>query len=250
MKQVVLFIILSFLLIGCSKTPQIRPQLKELMEAHPTTNQYDHHLAAAPDEGCVRLKSKNIGPLFRVFNDLPEAHIPHAKAGGIKPIVSDEDAWVNGRNLVKIESNSHLFVDTLHHSYPFLRKHAADLLEEIGKRFADSLAARGGGAYRLKVTSLLRTPRTVKALRRVNRNASAESAHSFATTFDISYSKFICDDATATHRTFEDLKNLLAEIVYDLREEGRCKVKIERHQACMHITACKPSQSEYPYVRP
>ncbi len=37
----------------------------------------------------------------------------------------------------------------------------------------------------------------------------------------LSYSKeFICDDAASTRRTFEDLKNLLAEIVADLRSEG------------------------------
>ena len=87
------------------------------------------------------------------------------------------------------------------------------------------------------MTSVLRTPQTVRKLRRVNRNATQESAHQYATTFDISHSKFICDNADGTRRTFEDLKNLLAEIVYDLRREGRCYVKHERKQACLHITS-------------
>ena len=94
---------------------------------------------------------------------------------------------------------------------------------------------------------MLRTPATVGKLRRVNRNATENSAHQYATTFDISYSKFICDNAAAPHRTFEDLKNLLAEIVADMRAEGRCLVKHERHQACFHITATAPADSLYHY---
>ena len=58
----------------------------------------------------------------------------------------------------------------------------------------------------------------------------------FGTTFDISYSKFICDNPDATHRTFEDLKNMLAEVLYDLKQEGRCYVKYESKQSCFHIT--------------
>ena len=251
MMRVVLYFTICLILGACGGSPKdIRPELEGILRPQSSPNPYDTHLGSAPDGGCVKLRSKNIGPLFKAFGDLPDAHMPHAKGAGIKPIVSDADAWYNGQNLVRVESDPNLFIDTLHHSYPYLLPHARDLLKEIGQRFSDSLEARGGGAYRLKVTSLLRTPRTVKALRRVNRNASEESAHSYATTFDISYSKFICDDASQTHRTFEDLKNLLAEVVYDLRAEGRCKVKIERHQACMHITACKPSPLDYPYVLP
>ena len=88
----------------------------------------------------------------------------------------------------------------------------------------------------MKVTSLLRTPATVSRLRRVNRNATAESTHTFGTTFDISYSRFICDSDTLG-RTFEDLKNLLGEVLLDFKNQGRCYVKMERRQACFHITA-------------
>lgn len=113
---------------------------------------------------------------------------------------------------------------------------ARDLLRDIGAAFNDSLAARGGGSYRVKVTSVLRTRSLVKNLRRRNRNAVDTSAHLFATTFDISYAKFICDSLTVP-RTQEDLKNLLAEVVEAQRARGRCYVKYERKQACFHITA-------------
>ena len=84
---------------------------------------------------------------------------------------------------------------------------------------------------------MLRTPRLVKRLRRRNRNAVDTSAHLYGTTFDISYAKFICD-STRVPRTQEDMKNLLGEVVYAMREQGRCYVKYERKQGCFHIT-CK-----------
>lgn len=200
--------------------------------------------ADAPDSGCVRLRVNWPGGTFgTVFNDSNYRHLAFARAAGIKPLESAADAWRHGIGLVEIKSDRYLFVDSLSHSFPFLKPHAAQLLSEIGKRFADSLRARGGGAYRPKVTSILRTPLSVGKLRRVNRNATAESAHQYATTFDISYSKFVCDNPDSTGRTFEDLKNLLAEIIYELRAQGRCLVKHERHQACFHITAAPPSDS-------
>ena len=82
----------------------------------------------------------------------------------------------------------------------------------------------------------MRTPLTVAKLRRINRNATSASAHQYGTTFDISYSRFICD-SLSVNRSFEDLKNLLGEILYDLREEGRCYVVFERKQSCFHVTA-------------
>ena len=146
------------------------------------------------------------------------------------------DAWHATRPLLPVRSCAEYYIDELKHSYPYLVPEAAALLHDIGAAFNDSLAARGGGAYRMKVTSLLRTPATVSRLRRVNRNATAESTHTFGTTFDISYSRFICDSDTLG-RTFEDLKNLLGEVLLDFKNQGRCYVKMERRQACFHITA-------------
>lgn len=216
----------------------VNPHLKALLAGTRPANPYAVAPPDAPDDGCERLKINPIGPsIGRVFNDLNDAHLVYARAGGMHPFHDSRSAWEQGRGLVKVTSNEFIYIDSLTHSYPYLRPHARDLLEEIGQRFADSLDSRGGGGYRLKVTSLLRSEVTVGKLRRVNRNASAESAHTYGTTFDISYSKFICDDPSRPHRTFEDLKNLLAEIVNQLRNERRLLVKHERNQACFHITA-------------
>lgn len=195
-------------------------------------------LTAMPDDGCVPLRVRLSASLPKMLDDLNPEHIAEARKFGVKPPGNLRELWDNTSiGLVKISSCREYYVAPLTHSYPYLVSDAANLLREIGCRFADSLAAHGGGAYRPKVTSVYRTPGTVQKLRRVNVNASNNSAHAYATTFDISYSKFVCDDSTATRRTQEDLKNLLGRIVADLRDEGRCLVKYERKQACFHITA-------------
>lgn len=205
---------------------------------------YLERLPGMPDDECEPLRTRRFPMTFgRMFADSNYVHLAVASDLGIAPIGSPGDVWSIKRPIVKITSCEEYYVDTLTHSYPYLVTEAADLLHDIGRRFIDSLSARGGGAYRIRVTSILRTNSTVKRLRRVNVNASESSAHAFATTFDISYNKFICDD-TNHPRTAVDLKNLLAEIIAALRDEGRCYVKYERKQGCFHITARKPQALE------
>lgn len=198
-------------------------------------NPYELRLDNAPDDNCVKLSLKSIGPLRRAFRDSNYRHLESARVFGTRLIRDVNDAWCIDYPLVKIRSCREYYVDELTHSMPYLVPEAAELLGEVGRRFNDTLAARGGGNYRIKVTSVLRTPATVSRLRRINRNATDSSAHQFATTFDISYSRFICD-SLGVNRSFEDLKNLLAEILYDLREEERCFVVFERKQSCFHVT--------------
>ncbi len=187
--------------------------------------------------GGHKLKINFLGAtLGRFFNDSNYLHIDAARRIGIAPIYGIKDAWNNGEKLVPVRTCREYYLDNLTHSLPYLVPKASDLLSDIGAAFNDTLAARGGGSYRIKVTSVLRTRSLVKSLRRRNRNAVDTSAHLFATTFDISYAKFICDSLTVP-RTQEDLKNLLAEVVEAQRAWGRCYVKYERKQACFHITA-------------
>lgn len=220
--------------VRTSETPT--EELSAILSETLIQNPYENHLEEAPDDNCERIHINNIGPLRRVFNDSNHVQLEAAKALGIPPINSSSEIMRLKRPVVEVKSCKEFFLDELTHSFPYLVPEASQLLHDIGRAFNDSLAARGGGAYRIKVTSVLRTPSTVKRLRRVNRNATEESTHAYGTTFDISYSKFICDDANAPHRTFEDLKNLLAEVLNDMRNQGRCFVKFEYRQSCFHIT--------------
>ena len=201
-------------------------------------NRFEAHFDSMPGGG-VKMKINYLGgSLRRVFNDSNYLHINTAERIGVRPVRSIRDAWEAGAALERLNSCAAYYLDNLTHSLPYLVPEAHKLLADIGMAFRDSLKARGGGDYRIKVTSVLRTPRLVKRLRRRNRNAVDTSAHLYGTTFDISYAKFICDSVT-TPRTQEDMKNLLGEVVFAMRQQGRCYVKYEHKQACFHITARK-----------
>ncbi len=193
---------------------------------------------AAEEVGPSPLRIRSAGPLARTFNDSNHVHFAHAKRLGIDPIHSLSQAYHTKRPLVHVETSKNILVDSLTHSMPFLVPEAAQLLDDIGSAFIDSLARRGARGYRVKVTSMLRTPSTVKRLRRVNRNATDSSTHQFGTTFDLSYTHF---DAApdAPFLTQEHLKNMLAEVLLNMRDEGRCLVKYERHTSCFHVTATR-----------
>jgi hypothetical protein len=141
-------------------------------------------------------------------------------------------------------------------------------LDEIGRRFQARLAALGAPAYRIEVTSVLRTAADQAALRRVNPNAAAgESAHEFGTTFDVLYSAysapvepFVQIDAVATG-TFQpalrryadvaaervagrralELKAILGKVLLEMQREGRILVTIEQLQPVYHITVARAS---------
>lgn len=185
-----------------------------------------------------RLRIISHGPLYKLFNDSNHLQLAHAQRLGIHPVETLEDAYYTRRPIVHVTTNANYTVDSLTHSVPFLVPEAERLLSDIGRNFKDSLKARGAGGYKIIATSLLRTPRHVSKLRRVNVNATEASTHQFATTFDISYRRFDCVDSTYwVHE--EDLKNLLGEVLYDLRRQGRCLVKFERKTACYHVTVAK-----------
>lgn len=200
------------------------------------SNPYEIHYDSMPPGG-IKMKINPLGgTLGRVFNDSNKFHIAAAEEIGITPLHTLGDVWSQSARLERLNSCEAYYLDNLTHSLPYLVPRAHSLLTDIGYAFRDSLRARGGGYYRIKVTSVLRTPRLVKRLRRRNRNAVDTSAHLFGTTFDISYLKFICDTPSIP-RTQEDMKNLLGEVVEDMRRQNRCFVKYERKQSCYHITA-------------
>lgn len=198
-------------------------------------NPYEAHYDSMPPGG-IKMRINSLGAtLGRVFNDSNKFHIAVAEANGIEPLYTLRQAWEQAGRLERLRTCEAYYLDDLTHSMPYLVPKAHTLLKDIGMAFRDSLRSRGGGYYRVKVTSVLRTPALVKRLRRRNRNAVDTSAHLYATTFDISYLKFICDTPSIP-RTQEDMKNLLGEVVDDMRRQGRCYVKYERKQACYHIT--------------
>lgn len=162
------------------------------------------------------------------FNDLNETQLKAAKQVGIPPISNREEAEKMKSRLVEIRNCQYYKVDRLTHSIPYLVPQAADLLIEVGRRFQEYT----GTESRFIITSLLRTQEDVNKLKRSNGNASPNSCHRYATTFDITYNRFDRKAGLREGRLKEDL----ARALYDLQSAGFCYVKYESKQACFHVT--------------
>ena len=170
------------------------------------------------------------------FNDSNYIQYAAAEKLGIKPIFRLADAYYSSRPLVKLESGENFQLEKLTHSLPYLVPEAADLLNEIGASFNSKLKEKyNSDGYRIKVTSLLRTPYSQRKLKRVNGNAVDSSTHLMGTTFDIAYNSFHVTDSTNSVNGVA-LKNLLAEVLLEKRLEEKCYVKYEVHSPCFHIT--------------
>lgn len=186
---------------------------------------------------------KNIwysGSYNRDFNDLNEIHLVAAKEIGIEPVSSRDEAENASRKMTEIGTNEYYEVEELRHSIPFLVPEAAQLLEDIGCNFQDSLYNLNASLYKIKVTSVTRTVDDVKKLKKRNSNSSVNSAHQYGTTFDVSWVRYTKIDEKDTLNIDNDrLKMVLASVLRDLRKADRCYIKHERKQGCFHITACK-----------
>lgn len=182
--------------------------------------------------------TKFSGNYNKTFNDLPDLHIEAATENGVGPLDTRSDTAVFEDKLVKIPDELDIYrVDKLTHSVPFLVPKAAALLSDICINFRDSLISKKMPVYKPIVTSITRTNNDVKGLSRRNRNASENSVHRYATTFDIAWTRFDKVNS-ADERDLDDgrLKAILGQVLHDLRERDRCYIKHERKQSCFHIT--------------
>ena len=172
----------------------------------------------------------------RHFNDMQDKQKRAALANGLAPFKSQADIEAcykklrREKKLVKIESNSKYMVRSLTYSSPYVVPKVEQLLDDIAEKFRSKTQTKA----KFIVTSVLRTKEDVKKLKRVNGNASTNSCHCNATTIDISYVRFE-DDPVRSRNNYE-LRLALAQALHELREAGRCYVKIERKQYCYHIT--------------
>jgi hypothetical protein len=233
----IIIIIGAFILVsvlGCSN-----PKSKDLEEEPSKASIPAVNADTMPKPSNVVHSLKNIRPLpgryYVLFGDSNATQLTAAKALGISPISDLRSAYNLRATIRKIYTCDAFVVDSLYHSMPYLVPKAADLLHDIGVAFTDSVIAKGGKRYKVKVTSIMRTESTLSELRRSNRNASTQSCHRYGTTFDVSYSKFICCDSSYVVSLY-DLKCVLAEILYKMKQQGRCYVKYEVKQGCFHVT--------------
>lgn len=170
------------------------------------------------------------------FNDLQSKQIVSAQKLGITPLNARRDVaayWGQSeqdKKLIKISSNSLYYVRELTHSVPYLVPKAEVLLSDIAREFQ----IISGTNSRFEVTSVLRTKDDVSTLQRGNTNATSNSCHCYATTFDISYVSFKTD--VLRPKSNAELRESLSQAVFNLRKQGRCYVKFENNQKYYHIT--------------
>ena len=183
-------------------------------------------------------KAKFSGNYNREFNDLNKLHIVSAIKNGITPLETRADTVDQMDMLVRLPDELDLYRSyQITHSIPYLVPSAAKLFMDIAQNFRDSLYSKKMPLHKIYLTSITRTDDDIKRLTKRNINASDNSAHRYATTFDISWKRFDKIDEHISDEILPDrLKLVLAQVLFDLKNEERCYVKHERKQACFHIT--------------
>ena len=188
-------------------------------------------------------KSGKIWDYDECLPDTQDQHISTAVKFGIKPVATHKAVMWKAKHhqLVAITESPFFVVEKLDYSLPYLVPRAKDLLTTISVNFLDSLQSKGYKPYLPIVTSVLRTTLDVRKLTRRNRNATENSCHSYGTTFDITYSRYmpltgIPTPVDSAEWKRGELKLVLAEVLFDLRNQGKCFVKHEHRQPCFHIT--------------
>ncbi len=154
------------------------------------------------------------------FDDIQEVQINAATSNGISPLrtASEITSLTRDRRLIEVGNDSNYDCQA---DYPYLVPMAAELLEEVRKRYQEA----AGEDKQLRLTGCLRTIESVKGLKRWNRNSVENSCHLYGTTFDISYSQMTMNERRA-----------LGQVLYELQQAEYCYVKFERKQPCFHVT--------------
>ncbi len=185
------------------------------------------------DGSIAEHKLKGVWSYKDCAPDSNASHLVAAKEYGVVPVENIEDAEKRKHELVYIGANPYYKVRKLQASIPYLVPRAAALLQDISRNFLDSLEIKHIPLQKLVITSVLRSKDDVVKLGKHNKNVSPNSCHVYGTTFDISYTHFEPLEAKVDDDRY---KKTLSEVLRDLREQNRCYVKYELHQACYHVT--------------
>ena len=185
---------------------------------------------------CLAYKQKDFS---RKLNDKIVDYSVEAKLKGIKACkdASDLKRRISEGKLVKVKSGNRYIVEKMTFSYPCITKDSKLLLDEIARRFSEKTSQKGLKGVRFFITSMTRKAESVKSLRRYNMNASANSPHLYGNAFDISYKRFIVRKWVLTNCDKKFLKEALAEVIWQLREENKCWATYEKVQNCYHVVS-------------
>jgi len=185
---------------------------------------------------CLDYRQKDFS---RKLNDRIVDYSARAKLRGIVPARSDRELKqkISDGKLVKIKTGSMYIVDRMNYSFPAVTRDSKILLDEIAMRFSEKTSRKGLKGSRFYITSMTRRPDKLRSLRRYNSNSSANSPHLYGNAFDISYKRFAVRKLFLTNCDNKFLKEALAEVIWQLRDEKKCWATYERMQNCFHVVA-------------
>jgi hypothetical protein len=179
---------------------------------------------------------------------------------------SNVEAVAASGDLVRLDDTDLWVVRDLDHSHPWVTRDVVGLLTELGERFQTGLGEVGLPAFRLEVTSALRTAEDQAELRGVNINAArGASTHEYGTTVDIAYAGFAAPAAPmsevvssvpdamaplaasiaaafaerAAGRKSRELQAILGRLLEQMQAEGKVHVTLEQLQPVYHITVAR-----------
>ena len=185
---------------------------------------------------CLNYRQKDFS---RRLNDRIVDYSAAAKKKGINPSKSDKQLrqYISDGKLVKVKTGRKYIVDKMYFSHPVMTGESKILLDEISRRFREKTSRNGLNGARFYITSMTRKTDNLKSLRRYNRNSSANSPHLYGNAFDISYKRFSVRKMFLTNCDKKFLKEALAEVISQLRDEKRCWATYERMQNCFHVVS-------------
>jgi hypothetical protein len=175
----------------------------------------------------------------RRLNDRIVDYSASAKLRGISPSSNEKELRrkISEGKLVKVRSGRLYIIDRMTYSSPCLTKDSKELLDEIARRFRMKTSNKGLNGAKLYITSMTRKKDSLKILRRNNGNSSANSPHLYGNAFDISYKRFSARKMVLTNCDKKFMKDALAEVIFELRNDKRCWATYERMQNCFHVVS-------------
>lgn len=173
------------------------------------------------------------------LNDRITDYVYQSKLTGIEKCEDPNDIGnrILTGQLRRVKNSRGYKVENMSYSYPYLTPESKKLLLQIAKRYRKKVRKDGLMGSRFTITSMIRTSENIKDLGKSNINASENSPHVHGNAFDISYARFLFRKLYVTECDKWYMKEALAEVIWQLKEEKKCWATYERKQGCFHVVS-------------
>ena len=170
------------------------------------------------------------------LNDKMSSYIDYVEKSGVPPCRSEKELKKNPL-LKPVNAGKNYSIDHLTHSHAYLSSKGKSLLDRIDADFGAKIKGTDLQGSHFIVSSLTRTKKNVRELKKVNVNASDRSAHMYGGCFDITYARFKNERKKLDSNDIYKLKETIAEIIYQLMKEKKCWATKEKREPCFHVVS-------------